>query len=396
VKLLRYSFVTFRFLIFYRENALLSLKGFAALVCLIILIGCLADMLVINEEWDKFKDKLFKLSCKLKEISSNDLIFLIAKKVMSILERTNTHKSSSENEEMSFYNIRIVWVVILLTSLMILYLIINDIYYFLPVAMVFPLITISIFGFLLILFWELFFDMWNEKVDSIWRIYTKSSIFSVAITFLAILISSALFNKFIYSEYWFNYNVTHEGAISVGERGDIYENLIINFFNVINYGQIKHQNIMELINYPFDFLSLLFTYYCLKRIVNRAFFYPVYPLLDVIFSLFLSSILYSVLNSISEGGLVYSFFINDISNLNSTDFNNSKYDLIYLLPIVLSTFLPISLLASLFVFLILYKYISLILSRVFHVLSEKQGSIFKEIAFTLSAIVGLVNAVVAL
>ena len=253
-----------------------------------------------------------------------------------------------------------------------LYIAISSSQHLLSFVLIVPLLGLSFIWFLFISVYELTTEKWNELNDSLWRTYSKSSLISAIITFFAIIISSEVFNVYGYSEYWFNQK------------------------DASSYGVIKHREILGLINYPFDFLSLFFTYFCVKRIANRKSYYQLLPFLDVAFSLILSSILYLVFISIPKSTFVYSSLLLDMYNLNNQDFSNLTFDSIYLLPIILSTLLPITILALIFLSLIFYKYLAMLFSRLLLVLSEKDGSIFKEIAFTLSAIIGFINTLAAL
>lgn len=358
---------------------MISLKELAVLLTFIFLLGCFADMIVINEEWEKLKKKLSSISFKIKQSPLNELTFLLAIKIVNIFERTASLKPKS-NKLTEVSTPKISYFALVATRMFVffifpaltIYVLINNTHHLLSFVLFVPLFTISLIWFLLILIYELTTERWNELGDSFWRTYSKSSLISAIITFVAIIISSEIFNHYGYSEYWFN-------------QQDVSE-----------YGVIKHKEILGLINYPFDFLSLFFTYFCVKRIASKKKYYQLLPFLDVAFSLLLSSLLYVVLFSIPDSTFANPSLIFDFFHTSNQGFEKLKFDMIYLSPIILSTFLPITLLAFIFLSLIFYKYLSIIFSRVFLVLSEKDGSIFKEIAFTISAMIGFINALAAI
>tara|TARA_B100000508_G_scaffold43424_1_gene33870 strand:+ start:1676 stop:2752 length:1077 start_codon:yes stop_codon:yes gene_type:complete len=358
---------------------LISLKELAVLLTFIFLLGCFADMVVINEEWEKLKKNLSSISFKIKQSPLNKLTFLLAIKIVQIFERT-AHFKPRQNKltevstpRISYFALRATRIfVFFIFPTLTIYVLINNTQHLLSFVLFVPLFTISLIWFLLILIYELTTERWNERGDFFWRAYSKSSLISAIITFVAIIVSSEIFNHYGYSEYWFN-------------QQDVSE-----------YGVIKHKEILGLINYPFDFLSLLFTYFCVKRIASKKKYYQLLPFLDVAFSLILSSLLYVVLFSIPDSNFGNPSLLFDFLHINNQGFEKLKFDMIYLSPIILSTFLPITLLAFIFLSLIFYKYLAIIFSRVFLVLSEKDGSIFKEIAFTISAMIGFVNALAAI
>lgn len=347
-------------------------KVFSVILAAIILIGSVADMLVINEEWEIFKRKLFNLSSKVKNSSFNSLMFLLANKVVYFLESTVKFTYKSNLKSTQWFSLKLTWFVLFVVSFSSLFIVFFRYNYLSSIILIVPLLAVSLIWFFVIIFYEFSTGKWNDNNDELWRIYSKTAFFSALITFVAILLGSELFNVFGISEYWFYHSDTQIDGV------------------------IKHRELLGLLNYPFDFLSLVFTYICVKRIANKKNYYMFFPLLDITFSFALSCMLYIVLNSISQNALVYPSLVHDINNLIVDGPEKSQFDLIYLLPIILSTFLPITILALVFVFLNFYKYVSLLFARVLHVLSEKQGSIFKEIAFTLSAFLALVNSLAAL
>lgn len=349
-----------------------DLKELAVALSSILLIGTLADLLIINDEWEKIKSRLFDKSLKIKSSSINELIFVIANKVFSLLNRTGKVSFSYTDDKYSKSKFALIWLGFLCFGLLVLYFVFFDFSYLSSLVLVVPLLSLSIIWFLLIFSYEVVFGKWSHRGDNAWRIFSKTSLISAAITYLAILLGSALYLNFGVSEFWFQ---------SAKE---------------MNSGVLEYSEIMGLINYPFDFLSLAFTYLCLKMIVERKMYYPLLPLFDMAFSIILSCVLYIILFSLSEGTLRFASLINDLQGLFLNGPEKTQFDLIYLLPIILSTFIPISLLGILILGLVFYKFVSLLFARVLHVLSEKQGSIFKDIALTISAFLALVNSFIAI
>lgn len=346
---------------------MLEWPSFIVLLTIILLIGSMADLLIINEEWSNIKSRLFIASLKIKNSSLNDLIFIIASRVVRLLESAVTSfPKKVKKPEIKYVGLSLfVFPIIFILTI---YFFINWQYLF-TLILIFPILSISFFWFLLILIHESVTEgRWNDKFDDYWRIYTKTALISAAVTFLAILIGAELFSYFNISEYWFN-NIDHDNGV------------------------IKHAMYIGIINYPFDFFSLAITYWCIKRISKKQGAYYFYPILDVFCSLLLSSILYIIFLSISNAGFSPAVFVEDIISLYANGPDDTGYDLIYLTPVILSTFIPISFLAIIFFILIFYKTVSIFLSRFLHVLSEKEGSIFKDIAVTISALCALINAI---
>lgn len=347
---------------------MLDWKECAVLLSAILAIGCFADLLVINDEWQRVKLRLFKMSLKVKDSSLNELMFILSRKVVSLIEGTATFSFKSTDKAMSPRTKAVIWLGAVFTSILFICILILRPDYLASIVLVVPILS-AVFGwFLVIIFYELNTGKWNGTNDNLWRSFTKTALISACITFVAIIIGSELYQVYGLSEYWFNNPEKKVTAV------------------------IKHKEVIGLINYPFDFLSIAFTYFCVKRIANKKKFYPVLPLFDVFVSLTLSCLLYIVLFSISKGSISFTLLTTDINNLFWSGPETTQFDLIYLLPIIMSTFIPISLLGIIFFILMFYKFLSLFLARILHVFSEKEGSIFKDIAATLSAFIALANA----
>ena len=346
-------------------------KELAMVLSFIIFIGSWADLLIINDEWEKIKARLFSKSLKIKSSNINEIVFIFAQKVLIFLDgAASSSSSSSSSSSDKNYSTSKIFLIIWVFGVFVLYMIWSNFVYFTSMVLVLPLLGISFFWFVLILIYEMATDKWTQKGDNYWITFTKTSLISASITYIAVLFGSELHSLFGISEFWFQ-KTDHMAT-----------------------GIIRYNELIGLINYPFDFLSLAFTYSCVKRIAKRKAYYPLLPVLDVAFSLILSCILYCVFYSLSEGTLSYSLLTNDVKDLLVNGPDKSQFDLIYLLPIILSTFLPISLLGIFILGLIFYKFSSLIFARVLHVLSEKKGSIFKDIAVSISAFLALVNAII--
>jgi hypothetical protein len=350
------------------DICVLDWKECAVLLSAILTIGCFADLLVINEEWEKVKFRLFKTSLNIKNSSLNELMFILSRKVVNLLEGTTAYSFKNTNKKTSKRVKAFTWFGVILTSILFFYILIFKPDYLASMVLVIPILSIGFFWVLVIIFYELTTGKWNETNDKLWRAFTKTAFISACITFVAVIIGSELYQTYGLSEYWFH---TPESKVTA---------------------VIKHKEFIGLINYPFDFLSLAFTYYCVKRIASKKRFYSVLPLFDIAFSLTLSCLLYIVLFSISKGSFSYALLTVDINNMFWGGPETTQFDLIYLLPIIMSTFIPISLLGIIFFILMFYKLVSLFLARILHVFSEKQGSIFKDIAATLSAFIALANA----
>jgi len=346
---------------------LLGWPKLLVVLSIIILIGCIADMLVINDEWVVIKRRLFSASQKIKKSSLNDLMFLIANKIVLVLEGAVTIFSSSRKLEWLYSAVP---PFLLSMTILFFYILFFKINYLISLILFIPIVAISIVWIVLIIFYEVITNKWSERFDNFWRIFIKTASISAIITFIALFLGSEMFSFYQISEFWFS------------------------DFDPQYSGTMKYAVYMGIINYPFDFLSLIFTYWCVKQISQKRGIFYVYPVLDVLFSAILSSFLYIVLYSISKSGFYFIFFPKELLILINHGPGKIGYDFIYLLPIVLTSFVPIFLLAVIFFLLTFYKVVSVFLSRFLHVLSEKEGSIFKDLSATISALIALINLLV--
>lgn len=336
----------------------------------IIFLGCIADLLVVNDEWEKLKRGLFLASQRVKNSSLNDLMYLIANKIYTFLSGTATFfkypkklSRSQNNQQLR----RVTFLTILVLGLIFLYTLIFRPHTLLSLVLFFPIFAVVILSFLILIFFEAKRGKHSDKFDNYWRVFFKTSFISGVITYIAIALGDEIFSYYRISEFWFS--------------------------NPENPGVMRLSAYMGLINYPFDFLSLTVTYWCAKQISQRNGIYYLYPVLDVLSSTLLSSCLYIILYSISKSEVSVVSFPATLLDLTLNGPSKAGYDFLYLLPIILTSLVPILVLSSIFFILIFYKIFSLFLSRFLRVLSEKEGSIFKDIAATLAALLALLNCI---
>jgi hypothetical protein len=349
---------------------LLTLTQLSIAISGIIFLGCVADLLVVNDEWAKLKRRLFLASQRVKNSSLNDLMYLIANKVYKLLSGTATFFkyqkkfTSSQNDHQLK---RITFLTIAGFGLAFLYILIFRPKTLLSLILFFPIFAIVLLSFFVLIFFEAKRGKHSDKFDNYWRVFFKTSFISGVVTYIAIALGNEIFSYYRISEFWFD--------------------------NTENLGVMRFSAYMGLINYPFDFLSLTVTYWCAKQISQKNGIYYLYPILDVLSSTLLSSCLYIILYSISKSEFSIVYLPATVLDLAFNGPAKAGYDFLYLLPIILTSLVPIFSLSSIFFILIFYKIFSRFLSRFLRVLSEKEGSIFKDIAAALAALVALLNCI---
>jgi hypothetical protein len=157
--------------------------------------------------------------------------------------------------------------------------------------------------------------------------------------------------------------------------------------------------ILTIFNFPFDFITIFITFTLLSYFVRKKHSFYLMALVDIVVSAFLAIILYTLLLTI-EGGQLFSNFsqycndafgwFKDIIRyltsslfVNNIEVVNNLKD-IHLLPILLSTFIPVFIYMAIFLSLSFCKPIIWITSRFFSIIGEKEKSVFKQFGILIS------------
>jgi hypothetical protein len=168
-------------------------------------------------------------------------------------------------------------------------------------------------------------------------------------------------------------------------------------------------SLLTIVNYPFDFITIAITYLSLRYIADKQRFFLLFATVSLIASSLLSLGLLSVLKLIESGLNIvhfHLFFIESfelfknlcymileflIKKTYSIDLN--KIPDIHLLPLLLSTFIPVVLYMSFFLFFSFCKPIMWISGRFFEVIGKRQESVFKQLGFLVGVWLAAIKAV---
>lgn len=336
----------------------------------IVFLGGALDFFLKKSELSFISKKCFILSQKVKNIDIVGLQISIAQYLIYFLRTFSTSLAlliSSIKSE----------VVLLLASLFIFVLVAGIIVYLNISGNLWVLYVIgpyAIFGILfliIIVFIESLLFKWSYKIDNICLVIFQTTLASTILTSIAIFISNEFIPSNLLNTSWFYQTKT--------------DTIIPN-----------NPVIIGLINYPFDFISLVITYKLMMKFIKIRRFIILFALIDILSALLLTFLLYYVFSTIENG----INFIENVSDLFflflpleriSTNSLNNVEDL-HLLPILLTTCVPILLYMSILIILSYYKYVSNFLSRTLHVISEKEDSIFKQISILLVLGIATVKA----
>ncbi len=150
--------------------------------------------------------------------------------------------------------------------------------------------------------------------------------------------------------------------------------------------KFRHPIFLAIINYPFDFLTILISVSLLRYVIAKRKWISLFALIDIILSFLLTSILYIALKIIESPKLAfrqdYGLF-----NLSST---HPDWPLT---PILLTTFVPVLIYMSIFVAISFFlKPIARISAYLCGLLSEKENTPFLELATIISLVLATVKA----
>lgn len=167
--------------------------------------------------------------------------------------------------------------------------------------------------------------------------------------------------------------------------------------------------LLTAINFPFDLITIIVSTNLLLIVVKKEKYFGVAAILDIIISAILTVLLYSILlvvendwdisNYVSYLQLSYNWFyeisIGFLYSYDSGSINMSSSTIsdLHLLPMLLSTFIPVTIYMSVFLFLSFSKLIMLVSSRLFLVIGERDESVFKQFAILLASFLAAIKAI---
>jgi len=147
--------------------------------------------------------------------------------------------------------------------------------------------------------------------------------------------------------------------------------------------------LLTFINFPFDFATILVSILLLRIIIKHKRFIAFIAIIDIFISAILTITLYSFLLLVKEGWDIlhfHTYFVESlqwfkeiiIGTYQSVKYHEplvknleSRPD-IHLLPILLTTFIPVVLYMSVFIFISFCKFIMMLAARIFGAVGEKE------------------------
>lgn len=167
---------------------------------------------------------------------------------------------------------------------------------------------------------------------------------------------------------------------------------------------------LYILNFLFDFFTLIMSVLLLKLVVRYRRFIGVVAVVDIVISAILTVTLYSFL-LVKENGwdfLHFNVYFADslhwfkdvIVGIYQADKYNEPWAKhlaglrdIHLLPLLLTTFVPVALYMSVFILISFCKPVLKLASRIFGAVGEKEESVFKQFGFLIAAIMAAVKAI---
>jgi hypothetical protein len=228
------------------------------------------------------------------------------------------------------------------------------------------------------------FNSLSITISRISLILISTSFFSTIYTILMAFLAIYYIPSWLLDSYWF----------SLDETETVLE--------------LTHPLLVNLINYPFDFLTIFVTYRLLnfaiktKRhifivaIIDLLCSYIFAVLLHTTFMIVSGDIVFVSLNAILESHIWLSQMLYTLFNIfiGSNDWLTlSQFKDIHLFPMIVSTFVPVFLYMSVFIVISILKPFLWVSSRLFHSISEKDESAFKQIGTVLSLMMAASKAI---
>jgi hypothetical protein len=162
------------------------------------------------------------------------------------------------------------------------------------------------------------------------------------------------------------------------------------------------------INLPFDIVTLLVSLYLLKTVIKKEKYIGIAAIIDILLSIALIVILYSCILAISSHWDFSNFIIYLQTSIDwfkkmvSLPFEGflrrpsttlDSFQDLHLLPILLSTFLPVTFYMSIFLFVSMSKPIMIITAKCFSVIGGKDESVFKQFAILITSFLVAIKAI---
>lgn len=223
----------------------------------------------------------------------------------------------------------------------------------------------------------------NKLSEAIYTVIVAITIISVSVSLIAILFTRYFIPDSLLSTHWF-----------ANVNGDIAP---------------TSPFLLPLINLPFDFSTIYITISLLRYVVRKKKYIGLVALADIAISGALTILLHCLLRIIENGwdignthvyfvevmrwfGNVGKVFLAWITNRQSSVKITDMRD-IHLLPILLTTFVPVTIYMSIFLFLSFCKGVMLTAARLFHAVGSKKESVFKQFGAVIAALAVLIKAI---
>ncbi len=167
--------------------------------------------------------------------------------------------------------------------------------------------------------------------------------------------------------------------------------------------------LLPVINFPFDFATVVVTILLLQYVVSKRKYIGLVALADIVISGALTILLYCFLRIVENGwdiGNAHVHFIavvrwfGDVGRIFLAWITNRQPSVniadmrdIHLLPILLTTFVPVTIYMSIFLFLSFSKGVMMTTARLFRAVGSKKESVFKQFGFLIAVLATLIKMV---
>lgn len=166
---------------------------------------------------------------------------------------------------------------------------------------------------------------------------------------------------------------------------------------------------LPILNLPFDVATALLTFFLLKWVVRKGRFIGVIAILDIASSAVLTFMLYAVLRLIEGAGtledlavfvleLVEWFKLASLQLLRVLTGNlqapgGKVVRDLHLMPILLTTFVPVTAYMGVFIALSFVKLVMQVAARIFGIVGEREESVFRQFGFLLASAIWALKAI---
>jgi len=358
-----------------------------ALGLLFVAVGAIIDFFLKKHEVKKLHDIFLRWANALSDISLKHWQIKIANSGFTFL--TSLHKNCIvfiEKPMKIFSKTGDVSIAVVLTLLYLfafigLYILLN--------SWVFAILSLPYTGLILLMgfgYWidVIFKKLFKFEFFTAELFFTLFSVFFISslLSLIANVISIGLIPASFTSSHW--YSLSH---------GMIYP---------------THPILMSIVNFPFDLVTILVSLALLRYVVRSKKFIGFIAIIDIVISALLTIMLYTFLILIENNWTFsnlqiyiresikwFSQILSVLFNLKPTYLVTKLGTLkdIHLLPILLTTFVPVVIYMSIFVFLSFAKPIMWVSARFFSVVGEREDSVFKQFGFLLASLMAVAKAI---